>query len=138
MGRQPALPKFFDDSTDESSRLLNQIRGVLMLVDQYLLLCRLASQRYRLEPLVRDVIVQTTSCFTIADLAAEGGTAKLHSDHARCLLDLESFAQSLCSDPSLSYQEIEHAMDSVLVSCLLLDAEWRQSDPDPVSLPLRI
>jgi hypothetical protein len=140
MATHSAQTKFFADSSagnsllpsgcdafGESSLLLKQVRDVLVLIEQYLLLWRMASKRYCLEPLVRAVMVRVSRCFLNASQAVGGATASLHPDHARCLFELESFAQSLGSACFPSAQEIAHAMDGVLVFCLVLDSQWRES-----------
>jgi hypothetical protein len=133
VGRLSELSNFIDLAVDVTSmtavgyvdvtpetRLLNEIEEVLTLVDRYLLLCRLDSKRWRLEALVWDLTLRVSSFSSLADHANPASSVSINREHALCLSDLISFAESLHSDPPLSDQEIAHALDGVVVFCVLL------------------
>lgn len=110
---------------DLRRQIRSQLRRIFLLVDEFFLLGKFGSGRRRLDSLMQDVIGHARDCFFFA--------AALHSDigvvspeHEQCVMDLEDFVRVLRSDAGPGVLETLHAMDSLIVQCVLLDAE--QSD----------
>jgi len=116
----------------------SQLRRIFVLVDQYLLLCRLDSERYRLEALMRDLLVEVRDCFvTAAMLRAD--SAQLNPEHERCVRELEEFLLTLRGSCPPATLDMIHALDSVVVHCFILDAERREAQPEwPEGISMRM
>jgi hypothetical protein len=117
------------DASQLRHELRSRLRRAFVLIDQYWLLCRLDSERHRLEALVQALISETRGCFdTAAMLRADISLAALvNVDHAQCVGELEALARTLRGGSALSALELMHALDSVVVHCAVMDCEQRDT-----------
>jgi hypothetical protein len=100
-------------------RLRIRLRRVLLLIDQYFWFVQIESERYRLDSLVRDLIVDARDCFTNAAMLRTGNP-DMSPDHERCVAELEGFLEELRCDRPPSHTGVMHAVDGLVVECVLL------------------
>jgi hypothetical protein len=106
-------------------QLRMQLRMIFRLVDQFMRLRRLEFERRRLEGLVQDLLVVVRECFATADLCLPD-VAAMALNREQCLHDLEDLSRSIELAHPLPPPVLAHALDSVIVNCLILDSEQRE------------
>ena len=118
----------FDANGDEDPRrqLRFRLRRVFLLIEQYILIARREAERHRLASLVQELIADANSCFVKASLIQMG--CRLPSpDQERCIADLEDFLRALGGQPAPCATTVMHGLDSLVVQCVLLDADQRDA-----------
>jgi hypothetical protein len=122
------LPPVPGAASSEASgrRLRSHLSAVFGLIDRFLRLSRLESERHRLDGLVQQLVVELKACFVLA--AKGAGTDRLRPGHQQCLLDLDELLQTLRLQIPMSTRELAHALDDVVIQCLVLDSEQRDHE----------
>lgn len=110
---------------DLRRQIRGQLRRIFLLVDEFFLLGKFGSGRRRMELLVQDLIARARDFFVFA-AALHPEFDAVSPEHERCVDDLEDFLHLLRSEAGPTMLETLHAMDSLIVHCVLLDAA--QSD----------
>ena len=108
-------------------RLRTQLFGIFRLVERFLLLTRLDVERYRLHALVQDLHTQVGDCFALAQ-ACIPAAAALRADLEQCLQELGELLESLRDGVPLTRLELVHALDGVVVHCVVLDLEQQEAE----------
>lgn len=106
-------------------QLRMQLRMIFRLVDQFMRLRRLEFERHRLEGIVQDLLVVAGECFATASLCLPDATV-MALDRQQCLHDLEDLSRAIELAQPLAPSVLAHALDSVIVNCLILDSEHRE------------
>lgn len=113
--------------TELRQQLRNQLRAIVAKINHFQGY-RYECDRPALDELVASVVDDMRACFSTAAALRVTGVA-ITASHARCLNDLENFLCGLRAEPALSSLELAHAMDDLLVHCVMLDAEQREAWP---------
>jgi hypothetical protein len=106
-------------------QLRMQLRMIFRLIDQFMRLRRLDFERPRLEGIVLDLLVLVRESFATAGLCLPNA-AVTALDQEQCIHELEELSRSIGLSQPMSPTLLAHALDSVIVNCLVLDSEHRE------------
>lgn len=121
----PELQTFTALNEYAGRQLRMQLRMIFRLIDQFMRLRRLDFERPRLEGIVQDLLVVVRESFATAGMCLPDEVV-MSLDRAQCIRDLEELSQSIGLTSAMSPHQLAHALDSVIVNCLILDSEQRE------------
>jgi hypothetical protein len=110
------------DLTSDSP--LARIQCLLVLAERFRSLAVPSADPARLVDLLRNIISLTRNVFG-DDFSSDWNVravVRLTPDQLRCVRDLERLLQGLAHDSPEARRGLNHAMDALLIQCLLLDA----------------
>lgn len=101
-----------------------RIQCLLVLADRFRSLAVPSSDPLRLVDLLRNIIALTRHVFgdDFSSNWSARAVVRLTPDQLRCVRDLERLLQGLACDSPEAWRGLNHAMDALLIQCLLLDA----------------
>jgi hypothetical protein len=103
-----------------SNEVRMQTRQVLFLIDKFRFHCERRATTKELAEVVQAVIAGGRAGFRRA-VGGRARNARLGADGSRCLGELEDLLRTLHAGNRPSVQELAHAMDSLLVACVIWD-----------------
>ena len=112
-----------------------RIQRLLVLADRFRSLAVLKSDPVRLVDLLRSIISLARETFA-TDFARDwDARAVIHvaSDQVQCVRDLERLLQGLAHGSPEARRSLAHAMDALLIQCMLFDMP--ASDEAPIADP---
>ncbi|MGN6525767.1 MAG: hypothetical protein ACTHL8_05215 [Burkholderiaceae bacterium] len=128
VGMRRLQPSLMDSTASEAAL---QLRRVLVLVDEFHSLCAQKPNLPRLAEFLKIVIARARDAFGATSGRGRDGFAAgaLTADQARCLSDLELLQQGMLHSSPEASRGLAHAMDALLIQCVLLDAAVAGADP---------
>ena len=110
-------------SGDELTRQIRlRLRQLLLLVNEFLARCKSGLELRRLTPLVKSIGDEAADLFVLGVLL-RGERGLMSPVHKLCVSDLSRFSLALHRNRPLGKLEVVHAMDDLIVQCVLLDTE---------------
>jgi hypothetical protein len=99
------------------------VRRIIVLAERFKSLCVLKSDPLRLVDLLASVIASSRECFAVAATGRVDAPhgPELASEQARCLKDLEILMHGLMLGAPEASRGLGHAMDALLIQCVLLE-----------------
>lgn len=114
------------DHEELCCRVDMHLRRLFLRIDRYLLLSRIDSELHRLESLVQSMLIDAQECFALAARLDAAADAPLPSpDQQDCIVELQVFMRELQSGRPLPPIDVLHALDGLLVQCVVLDSRLR-------------
>jgi hypothetical protein len=115
------------EDVEAQSRI--KLRRVFILLSEYFRQSRRGPERRQLADLIDDTVVMARDCFATAALR-NGVAHSVDAEHERCLGDLLGFVDALRDGRVLSDMDVAHAMDGLIVQCVLLDIQHQAAPQD--------
>jgi len=106
-------------------QLRMQLRMIFRLIDQFMRLRRLEFERPRLEGIVLDLLALVRESFATAGLCLPSA-AVTALDQEQCIHELEELSRCIGLSQPMPPALLAHALDTVIVNCLVLDSEQRE------------
>jgi hypothetical protein len=106
------------------------VRRIIVHAERFKSVCELKSDPLHLVDLLGSVISNSRECFAVAVAGRSDASrsAGLTSDQARCLKDLEILMHGLMLGAPEASRGLDHAMDALLIQCVLLEDGSSRSD----------
>jgi hypothetical protein len=126
----PPLGAPIRSSRDDARRQIrSQLHASLAGVEKFQGLCnnRPDLNRDQLVDLAQDISFRLSISFAIATTVLPDA-AGLQADHDRCLREIDEVADDLRQRRALSRAELIHALDGVVVTCIVLDEQLRDDE----------
>ncbi len=123
-GPTEGVPEKTDRSAVRRKRVATSLLGdsrkarlfrILILIERFNELVLPSTDPERLKESIRGLI-------GVALAAFEDGPLRMNSEQRQCIRDLELLSQGLARRGPGTWRELNHAMDSLLVQCVQLDA----------------
>ncbi len=101
-----------------------QVRRIIVLAERFQELCALRSDPMRLIDLLRSLVACSRDAFMGELLTAVDASGKRRPspDQAKCVEDLELLMQGLIRGAPGASRGLAHAMDALLIQCVLFEA----------------
>ena len=105
-----------------------QVRRILVLATRFQSLCALKSDPARLVDLLRSLIACSREAFMAESFVAGDAHRKRRPtpDQVKCVEDLELLLQGLVRGALEASRGLAHAMDALLIQCVVFDSAARE------------